>query len=386
MGENHPNAPALDPLPPDAGASPIRVRHLVAIFVWAVALGLFVYFFGAAKLVLLSLLAAGCLMAALRPVAEHIPGPRTLKGVVAGLIPPLIIVGVVSLASWLMADQIRKELGQWPQIRANINQFLARHTGWMGTEQPLDVQSVLQSVGGFLTGGEGTQLVQTTASATAGFLVAVFVVIFGTIYLLLEPRGRLLNPILRMLPPGRRRQTHDAFTCLEPRLRWWTIGVAISISVVGLATWIGFSIVGLQLAAPLALLAAMAEIVPNIGPFIAFMIALLFGAAQGKTVGVLIVWICVQLLESYVLLPFVMKKAVKIPPFVTLISVIFWGKLFGLPGVLLAIPLNLLIWSFAEQFLLRRYDSTTSAAKGEQVHGDTLSHDHTSHGIYDSST
>ncbi len=335
----------------------IRVRHLVALFAWAVAITLFIYFFPTAKLVILGVLASGCLAAALRPIARRIPGPRAVKAFAAGMIPFAVLAGALFSAGRLLRDNVQKELAQWPVIKQNVNDMLASAPRWFGLDETLDIETLLSSVRSFLTGAQGQQIVGTTAAALASFGVALLFVFFATIYLLLEPEGRLTSPLLRMLPPRRRRHAADAVECLAPRLRWWTAGVAVSMTTVGLATWAGLSMAGLQLAAPLALLVAVAEIVPNIGPFLAFLVALLFGAAQGKALGVLIVWIVVQTLESYLLTPFVMKKAVSIPPFVTLVSVIFWGKLFGLGGVLLAIPLNLLVWSFVEQFLLRRYDS-----------------------------
>jgi predicted PurR-regulated permease PerM len=84
-----------------------------------------------------------------------------------------------------------------------------------------------------------------------------------------------------------------------------------------------------------------------------FLVALLVAATEGGAivVKVLVVWAIVQTLESYVLQPVVMKRAVRIPPLVTLFSVVFWGKVFGLGGLLLAIPLDLVVWSFASHLL-----------------------------------
>ena len=81
----------------------------------------------------------------------------------------------------------------------------------------------------------------------------------------------------------------------------------------------------------------------------------LVAATQGSdtVLKVVLVWLVVQTLESYVVTPLVMKKAVAVPPLVTLFSVVFWGKLFGVAGLLLAIPLDLVIWSFARHLLSR---------------------------------
>ena len=140
-----------------------------------------------------------------------------------------------------------------------------------------------------------------------------------------------------------------------PRLRWWVIGTLFSMAVVGVAAWIGYMVVGLEFAIPLALLAGVAEIVPTVGPAAAFLVALLFAATQGTgtLIGVTVVYIIIQLIESYVLVPLVMKKAVKVPPVVTLFTVVLWGKVFGAAGLFLAIPINLVLWSFYDHLVLR---------------------------------
>src|SRR5690606_10025174 len=126
----------------------------------------------------------------------------------------------------------------------------------------------------------------------------------------------------------------------------WLGGTLAAMTVVGIGTWIGYGVVGLRSAGPVAILAGLAEIVPNFGPLFAFLVALLFAAAQGKgvVIGVIIVYVILQGLESYVLQPLVMRRAVHMPPVVTLFTIVFWSMVFGAAGLVLAIPINLVIW------------------------------------------
>ena len=98
-------------------------------------------------------------------------------------------------------------------------------------------------------------------------------------------------------------------------------------TTVGLVSTVGYLIVGLKMAIPLGLLTGFAEIVPTLGPFAALVIALLFALTQspGTVFGVLIVYSFVQLLESYVLLPMVIKKTTHIPPVVDTVH----GRVLG---------------------------------------------------------
>src|SRR5438445_4985392 len=150
---------------------------------------------------------------------------------------------------------------------------------------------------------------------------------------------------------------------LGPRLRRWVLGTLISMSIVFTASLIGYSMIGLTLAAPLALLAALCEIVPTVGPAVAAVVAGLFAAATsggGAVAGVAIVYGIIQSVEAYVILPMIMRGAVKIHPAVTLFSVVLWGKVFGVPGLVLAIPINLTLWAAAQRFLVHKTDERGS--------------------------
>ena len=139
--------------------------------------------------------------------------------------------------------------------------------------------------------------------------------------------------------------------------------------VVFTASSIGFSIAGLKFALPLALLAGIAELVPTIGPTVAAVIATLFAASQSSSavVGVVITFTIIQSFEAYVILPLIMRGAVKMHPAVTLFSVVLWAKIFGLPGLILAIPINLTIGGAVEYLYVRPRERRESELAAKEV-------------------
>jgi predicted PurR-regulated permease PerM len=139
-------------------------------------------------------------------------------------------------------------------------------------------------------------------------------------------------------------------------------------SVVFAASLIGYLTIGVKVALPLALMAGFAEIVPTVGPAVACLIAaVVVGATQGGTavVGVLVVWGIIQAIEAYIVLPLIMRGAVNVHPAVTLFSVVLWGKLFGVPGLMLAIPINLTIWTMLDHFRMRANNPSRAPARVE---------------------
>ena len=347
-----------EPLPQDRGAAgpqpSVSVRHLVALLVWAMALALFFYFFKSFRLLFLGVLAAGCLAAALHPLMRYVPGGRAVSAIIVGVAPVVLTVALVIGLSWLLAGPIKREAQRWPEVEQRLNGTLAAWSERSGLKEPLTVDTLLKESGKFVA-ESGGEVVKTTTGALSGIAMSLVFVFFGSIFLLAEPPGRLLRPLVAPLPARRRDQVRAAFDDLVPRLRWWVIGTLVSMAVVGVAAWIGFLIAGLEFALPMALLAGLAEIVPTVGPAAAFLVALLFAATQGTgtIIGVAVVYLVIQAIESYVIVPLVMKKAVKMPPVVTLFTVVLWGKVFGAGGLFLAIPINLVIWSFYDHLVLR---------------------------------
>jgi predicted PurR-regulated permease PerM len=359
--------PATLPTPTEPAAPRFGVRQLAPLFGWAVALFLLFRFFAAFRLVLLCLLGAAILASALRPLATRAPGRRWASAVLVGLLPILLLAATLTATTRFLSDLVREQVEEWPQVRAGINQLLAGWSENLGLEDAVTVEQVIGRAVTFLTSPNGEMLTATTSLVTA-IVIAVVLVLFGAMFLLGERRENLVGPALELLPPRRRAQLRSALDDLEPRLRWWLLGAAITGAAVGLAAWAGFSIIGLRFALALALLAAVAELVPTLGPTFAFLVASLVAATQSPemVLAVVAVWAIVQGLESWVLVPLVMRRAVRMPPVVTLFTVVLWGKIFGLGGLLLAVPLNLVVWTFARH-LLGREETAGPVGHGQRA-------------------
>jgi predicted PurR-regulated permease PerM len=311
---------------------------------------LFIYYNRAFRVAGFGFLAIAAISAALQPLTRFVPGKRWLAGGIVGLLPGLLLAATIVLGGWLLVEPVKREVGKWPQAQESLNKSLAKFSGRAGIEPPLTVQSV---AGKFSPPSGGNPVAKVT-SLVGDFLVAIVLVCFGTIFFLATPKGALLGPTLRLFPPHRHPQLRAAMDELYPQLRWWVIGAIVSMTSVAIASWVGFKLAGLQFHVPLAMLAGLSEIVPSVGPAVTFLIALAFAAAQGwqVVVYVALVWVVVQTLESYVITPLVMRTAVDIPPLISLLTILFWGHVFGVVGLLLAIPLNLLVWTLAKHFLM----------------------------------
>ncbi len=327
---------------------------------WLIGLILTLYFFSAVSTVILGVLAACIIACTLRPVMDRIPGPRALGLAVVG-VGLVAVVGVIIILFYsLLSGPISDAANNWPQTKQEVDTSLASWSRNLGMKDPMTVDVLWDNVQGFLT---GSLFFSRTADIVLGILLSLAFTLVGSIFLLSEAPHQLINPGLRLLPHRYRPSMGSALADLEPRFRAWAVGTLTGMGVVFCASSIGYSLIGLKMAIPLALLAGFAEIVPTVGPAIACLVAALVGAATqgGAAAGaVLFVWGCIQALEAYVILPMIMKGAVNIHPAITLFTVVLWGKIFGVAGLILAIPINLTIWTLLDYFRLKPTDTNPS--------------------------
>lgn len=336
---------------------PVKVYPLATVAGWAIGVVLVLWFFEPVRFVFLGILAACCLAAVLQPVRDRLPGPRGFRAVVAGLIPVVIAILVVTGISYFLTIRIEEQIARWPETRAGIDALLASVSYRLGMQTPITVYTLVDQTYNYFSYGGGAGIASATASTLSKVLIGLAFLFFGSIYLLAARHDELVTPVLKGLPPRRRLQVNAAIIDLEQRLRWWAIGAAISMTVVAVVTGVGYTIIGLQMALPLALVAGLSELIPTLGPIVSFLVAIVFAATQGPgmMLGVAIIYIMIQILESYILIPLVMKRTIDMPPVVTLFTVVLWGRIFGPAGLVLALPINLMLVSFADR-LLRRTD------------------------------
>ena len=103
---------------------------------------------------------------------------------------------------------------------------------------------------------------------------------------------------------------------------------------------VGFAVIGLNMAVLFGLFCGLTDVIPYIGPYIGGAAAVIVGFTQGPIIGigVLVIAVIVQILESYILQPMVMSKAMQLPPVAIIVGLLLFGYFFGIPGMVLATP------------------------------------------------
>lgn len=183
-----------------------------------------------------------------------------------------------------------------------------------------------------------------TAISVVSNVISGFVILFLTFYLLLEKKNfpKYGNEVFG--ETGKEKMI-AIIERLEARLGSWVTAEFFLMSIIGLLSYIGYSILGLNYAVPLAIFAGLLEAVPSIGPTVATALAALVGFTISPLTGVLaiIVGTVIQQLENNIIVPRIMKQTVGFNPLVTILLIAAGAKLGGVVGAILALPVFLTI-------------------------------------------
>ncbi|MBU3935658.1 AI-2E family transporter [Patescibacteria group bacterium] len=190
-----------------------------------------------------------------------------------------------------------------------------------------------------------TNIAKTALSIFSNvFMAFVFFVI--TFYLLMERKNLNKLSFVFFGPQGKQKFLLIVSN-LEKRLGSWFNAEMVLMTIIGLVSYLGYLVLGLRYAVPLAIVAGLLEIVPNIGPTVSTVLAATVALTISPlTAGLTILWgIIIQQLENNFIVPKIMNKSVGLHPLVTILLLLTGASLAGVPGAIFALPLYLTLES-----------------------------------------
>ncbi|TNC09630.1 AI-2E family transporter [Methylobacterium terricola] len=315
----------------------------------------------------LLLIFAGILFAVFLDGLTHylgrvVPLGHGFRLAIVSVLLTILVLGMVGLGGATVASQAER-LGQtlkqqsgtvksWLDARGIDTRFLdfgklkdaASQPGGGGSE---DGQRNAPAAGGLpspgtLLSGAGSVLGQasTVALAVFGAIGNVFIVVVLGLFVAADPRT-YRDGLLRFVPSRHRTHAASVADDIGITLRHWLFGQLVVMAAIFVCVWLGLTLVGIDGALVLGLQAGLLCFIPTIGALVAGIIIVLASLASGLkgVIAGLCVYLLVQTLESYVLTPFVQKRALDIPPATLFAGQILLGVLFGLWGVALALSL-----------------------------------------------
>jgi predicted PurR-regulated permease PerM len=247
-----------------------------------------------------------------------------------------IITAIIWLISWQITDltsetsDIKNKLQQMitqveEYIRSNFG-ISAKQQEKILTEQAKNNSNMFSNIGSSLTG-----------------FVIDFILMLVYIFLFMFYRERIKKFILQVISSQQKKNTEIIIHDIKKVSQQYITGLGLMILCLWIMYSIGFSIVGVKYAVLFAIICGLLEIVPFIGNLTGNLLAVLMvviqGGGMGMVIGVVITYLVVQFLQTYLLEPLVVGAEVNINPLFTIIVLVLGELVWGIPGMVLAIPL-----------------------------------------------
>lgn len=313
-------------------------------FFRAIIIGLFFYTLFILKDLVLTLISAVVVASAIEPAAvwfEKKRVPRILGVILIYLTAALILGGIFLYFIPILFREALNVFTAFPQyvdallavpFIQNLNTFTAGLSG-------SSLSDVLASATSALSGA--TLSFITVASNLFGGAVSLLLVVVISFYLSVQKNG--VSHFLHIVVPNE----HEAYAVdlwkrSQQKIGRWFQGQLLLAILVGVFTYLLLAIAGIPNALLLAVITAIFELIPVIGPIIAMVPAMSFAFIDGGITSALIVlgiYVFVQQIESNLFHPLVVKKIVGIPALVAILALIIGAQLAGFVGILLSVPI-----------------------------------------------
>jgi predicted PurR-regulated permease PerM len=282
---------------------------------------------------------AGILLAILlRGLSDQLSQYTPLNATCALAVVMLMLLAILGIGIWLLAPDLAAQLSQLVETLPRSIQYLEQRIRQYGIGQWLLTHAM--PVSELLPEGSALGRIKRVFSTTLGALASLIVILVIGLYMAVAPRV-YTEGVTRLVPVARRGRAHEVLQALGHTLRWWLLGRWISMMVVGMLTAVGLWLLGVPLALTFGLLAALLTFIPYLGPFISAIPPTLMILMQSpiQALYVILLYLSVQSVESYLLTPLVQQRTVSLPPALTITAQLFLGLLLGTFGVILATPL-----------------------------------------------
>lgn len=301
------------------------------------------------KTVLLPILLTGAIYYLLNPLVDWLERKR-IPRIYTIVALYLLIVGLISILIVtvvpLVQEQITGLIHNFPEYSYLVQLEFENLIGSNFFHQIQESTGFNPSDLGKQISDQATTILDNAWAGLGGFIGAIKDVVLAVItvpfilFYLLKDGKKLPHFLLRYVPVKLRDQTHRVMTEMNGQISSYIRGQIIVSFCIGVLLYIGFLTIGLDYALVLAIIASFTSIVPYLGPAIAITPALIIAIVTSPIMllKLIIVWTVVQLIEGKLISPQIMGKSLRIHPITIIFVILTAGNLFGVPGIILAVP------------------------------------------------
>ena len=280
---------------------------------------------------------------------------RILASIIIYVVFILFLIIFFRIFIPIIYNELNELVSTLPAIMTKITNFiddLFKEVNVEGIDINGMKDNILEAItayGNSISSSLPTTIVNVMSKLFSGLGSIFFGLIIG-LYMLFD-FDNVTNLLLKLIPKRHQMEVADLLENIGREVRKSVNGTLLVACMVFVCDTIGFSIIGLKSALLFGLFCGITDLIPYIGPYIGTAVATIVAFTQNTFVGVgvLIIAIIVQLVESYILQPVVMSKATKLHPVTIICGLLIFGHFFGIIGMILAVPIMSIfkvIWKF----------------------------------------
>ncbi len=283
-------------------------------------------------------------------------GPKRFPRWLAILVLYLAILGTIAVAlSLIVPPLVQQAQAMWekaPGLFDRGQQFLITK-GWLKERLTIS-EAVERAPGG---SGDAVTKVAGAVAGVAGGIFGVVTILILTFYILVDS-DHLRGSLLRLVPRERRKRADAASREVTEKVSAWLAGQLLVAGVIGTTSAIGLWALGVPFFYVLALISAIGELIPIVGPILSAIPALAVAGSVSheKAIAVLVFFFVQQQLENHLLVPRIMSRQVGVSPVTVIVALLIGGSLAGIIGAILAVPTAAILQVVATEAL--REDET----------------------------
>lgn len=303
--------------------------------------GLALWFLWDIRNIILLLILSLIIASAMEPLVDYLHHKK-IPRFLSVLMVYVVVIGFGALVVYLMIPPV---LEQFKIISENLPQYSDNLKKLLGG---FDAQNFLHQL--LANFSSSDNVVSSTFGVFNGALefIAVLVISF---YLVAEEKG-MKTFIAALIPSHHHDFTLNLVNKIQKKMGLWVIGQVIISFGIFAFTYIGLSIMHVQYALVLSLVAGLFEIVPYIGPFLSAIPAMFIAFVQQPSLAIWVgvLYLFVHEFEGYVLVPKIMEKTVGQSPLLTLLALLVGYQLAGILGLIISVPLAVAISEAIKEF------------------------------------
>ncbi|MGI8904089.1 MAG: AI-2E family transporter [Solirubrobacteraceae bacterium] len=352
----------------DARLTPGAIYRAVLLAFGLIVAGLVFEQLATLVLAVLIVVITALALAAFATRLERFRVPRALGAVLGLLLGLGALVGLITAIIPVFSHEINQFVAALPHIVDSLRHKLGQLTGGSNSKTGQQVQ---QFVNGYTQ--HPTRLLGPLASigvTVAGVLGAIVVILLTALYTAISPQP-LLDGLRSLVPPARRPLATHVLRRLGATYLGWLRGLVVGMVVLGLLTYFGLRLAGLDFAAFFAVLTAVAMIVPYFGALASSIPPILYALtiSPGKALVVAGIYLVAHQVEANLIEPLVMARTVKLHPAVIAFGVIAVERLFGFVGLIVAVPILGTVNVLAQELWIKPLERPTAPVSGSTEPG-----------------